>query len=198
MATAFDNIGMGQLGSERRFMTGDNAFSKGLEGLKDFAMLTAIDKSGLAGFLNDLGQSKKDMMAKYPGLAPANAAQPPNAQAQPVSPVAATEFSNQESNSNAGNPFASVPFNNTNQPSEKSIEDAADEAMGLSKSTSFVTPNMLNAPDTQSEGVLNRASQPAPPPGGMMLPQYGQKKSDGGSQIAGAVLSILPKLFGLG
>lgn len=193
MATSFDGIGMSQLGSERRFMTGDNPFSKGLGGLKDFAMLAAIDKSGLAGFLNDLGQSKKDMMAKYPGLAPAGAAQPPAAQVQPISPVAPTEFSNQESNSNVG-----VPFNNTEQPSQKSIEDAADEAMGLSKSTSFVTPNILNAPDTQSEGVLNRASQPAPPPGGMMLPQYGQKKSDGGSQIAGAVLSILPKLFGLG
>jgi hypothetical protein len=198
MATAFDSVGMGQLGSEKRYMTGDNPISQGLKGLKDFAILSAMDKSGLVGFLNDMGQSKKDMMAKYPGLAPAGAAQPPAAQAQPVSPVAPTEFANQESNSNAGNPFAGVPFNNTDQPSQKSIEDAADEAMGLSKSTSFVTPNMLNAPDMQSEGVLNRASQPAPPPGGMMLPQYGQKKSDGGSQIAGAVLSILPKLFGLG
>lgn len=197
MATAFDGIGMGQLGSERRFMTGDNPISQGLKGLKDFAILTAMDKSGLVGFLNDMGQSKKDMMGKYPGLSPAGAAQPPAVQAQPVSPVAPVDFSNQDSNPNVGNPFGGGFFNNSTQQPQKSIEDAADEAMGLTKSSAFTTPNQLNVADNQSQEVLNRASQPVAPPGGMVGQDARKRESGGGGEFASMALKILPMLFGV-
>jgi hypothetical protein len=197
MATAFDGLGLGQLGSERRFMTGDNPLSQGLKGLKDFAIMSAINKSGLTGFLNDLGKPKDNQSSLGMAVPPSNFA-PVGINPQAASNWGSVPNLTQDSTQDKSTqPLGGPSFNNANQPQQKSIEDAADEAMNLSKSTSFVSPNVLNAPDTQSEGVLNRASQPAAPPGGMMLPQYGQSQS-GGNQVASAVLNILPTLFGLG
>jgi hypothetical protein len=164
MATAFDGIGMSQLGSERRFMTGDNPISQGLKGLKDFAILSAMDKSGLVGFLNDLGQSKKDMMGKYPGLAPAGAAVPTN-QPMPVNPQAMPQQF--PVNPNVSNPSGGL-FDNGMQ--QKSIEDAADEAMGLSKSSSFISPNTLKT-NNEPDQVQQQVASGFPPP--MQMPQYG-------------------------
>jgi hypothetical protein len=166
MATAFDGIGMSQLGSERRYMTGDNPISQGLKGLKDFAMLTAIDKSGLAGFLNDIGKQKQDLQDKYKqpvlgAVAPASAPVAVNPQAMP---------SQAQTDPNAGNPFGGGLFNSAVQQQQKSIEDAADEAMGLSKSTSFVTPDAFK-PNNESDQVQQQVASGFPPP--MQLPKYG-------------------------
>jgi hypothetical protein len=193
MATSFDGIGMSQLGSERRFMTGDNPISQGLRGLKDFAILTAMDKSGLVGALNEMGQSKKDMMGKYPGLVPDGASKPPAAQTQAVPPVTAIESANPPQNSN--NLFGGDLFKDATQQPQKSIEDAADEAMGLSKSTSYTTPNQFNVADNQSQDVLNRANQPVAPPGGM-VGQDARKKESGGGGLD-IIMKILPMLFGI-
>jgi hypothetical protein len=164
MATAFDGIGMSQLGSERRFMTGDNPISQGLKGLKDFAILSAMDKSGLVGFLNNLGQSKKDMMGKYPGLAPAGAAVPTN-QPMPVNPQAMPQ--QPPVNPSVSNPSGGL-FNNEMQ--QKSIEDAADEAMGLSKSSSFISPDTLKT-SNEPDQVQQQVASGFPPP--MQMPKYG-------------------------
>jgi len=166
MATAFDGIGMGQLGSEKRYMTGDNPISQGLKGLKDFAILSAIDKSGLAGFLNDIGKQKQDLQDKYK-------TQPAGAVAPAVAPVAVNPQAvpqQAEINPNTGTPSNSPLFNNSVQPQPKSIEDAADEAMGLSKSTSFVSPDLFKT-NNESEQVQQQVASGFPPP--MQLPQYG-------------------------
>lgn len=168
MATAFDGIGMSQLGSERRFMTGDNPISQGLKGLKDFAILSAMDKSGLVGFLNNLGQSKKDMMGKYPGLAPAGAAQPPAAQTQAVPPVIGTNPASQQQAPNTL--FGGDLFKDNTQPPQKSIEDAADEAMGLSKSSSFISPDTLKT-NNEPDQIQQQVASGFPPP--MQMPKYG-------------------------
>jgi len=167
MATAFDGVGMSQLGSEKRYMTGDNPISQGLKGLKDFAILSAMDKSGLVGFLNEMGQSKKDMMGKYPGLAPVGAVVPTN-QPMPVNPQAVLPQA--QIDPNANNSSGGGLFDNPVQQQQKSIEDAADEAMGLSKSTSFVTPDAFK-PNNESDQIQQQVATGFPPP--MQLPKYG-------------------------
>jgi hypothetical protein len=179
MATAFDGIGMSQLGSERRYMTGDNPISQGLKGLKDFAMLTAIDKSGLAGFLNDIGKQKQELENKYKPQPVAGAVAPTN-QPMPVNPQAALPQT--QIDPNANNQLGGNLFDNSVQQPQKSIEDAADEAMGLSKSTSFVTPDAFK-PNNESNQVQQQVASGFPPP--MQLPQYDGK---------GAGMSLL-KLF---
>lgn len=179
MATAFDGIGMSQLGSERRYMTGDNPISQGLKGLKDFAMLTAVDKSGLAGFLNDIGKQKKALEDKYKTPPVVGAVAPTN-QPMPVSPQAALPQA--QIDPNANNSSGGNLFDNPVQQPQKSIEDAADEAMGLSKSTSFVTPDAFKS-NNESDQIQQQVATGFPPP--MQLPQYDGK---------GAGMSLL-KLF---
>lgn len=195
MATAFDSIGMGQLGSERRFMTGDNPFSQGLRGVKDFAILSALDKSGIADYLNDLGKSKTPAGGAVPPTGtPAIGINPQAAASWNVQPPSA-EFPAQNQNVQ---PFGGSFFNNANQQQQKSIEDAANEAMNLTKSSSFTTPNEFEkTSQSESQAILAQANQPVAPPGGMNLPQYGQKKGSSIGPVAGAVLSFLPKLFGM-
>ena len=202
MATAFDSIGMGQLGSERRFMTQSNPFSEGLKAIKDFAMLSAIDKSGLAEYLNKVGQQNEDLKSKYKSK-PEGSVEPnvpyeikpimpidPNAMAAPY--MGQTNLNQPTSQTNS--PFGGGVFNNSIQQQQKSIEDAADEAMGLTKSTSFITPSPTVGSNEQvAESVLSRASQPVTPPNMMNLPQYGKKQGSGVNPLS--ILSTIATLL---
>lgn len=183
MASAFDGLGLGQLGSERRYMTGANPFSEALKGVKDFAILSAIDKSGLQGFLNDMGKNKQ----------PAGSVAPE--QPYSIKPIMAID-------PNAVNaPYMQAPtFSPEPMDQGLSLMDQANEAMGLKASSTFTGPNTFSpAPSATDTSMLQMASQPAPPPGNLNLPQYGSKggNSSGGGFGQSILTKILPTLFGI-
>jgi hypothetical protein len=184
MATAFDGIGMSQFGSEKRFMTGNNPFSEGLKGIKDFAILSAIDQSGLQGFLNDIGKQKKEMEERNKGGQPAGSVAPDQPYSiKPITPI----------DQNAVNaPYMPAPaFTSTPINQGPSLSEQADEAMGLKTSSTFTGPNTFTpSPSATDTSMLAMASQPAPPPGNLNLPQYGPKQDGGGS-----MLSMIAKMF---
>lgn len=134
MASTFENIGLGQLGSESRYMHGDNPINEALKGIQDFAFLTAIDKSGLVGWLNSLGQQTQDLKDKYKTPAPVGAAVPDQPYAiKPIMAIdpnaMATPYGQPPT---MGQQVNTMPIT-TNQLQTKSIEDLADEAMGIKK-----------------------------------------------------------------
>lgn len=200
MATAFDSIGMGQLGSERRFMTQSNPLSEGLKGLKDFAILSAIDKSGLAEYLNEVGKKSEDLKDKYKTV-PVGSVEPTQPyNIKPMLGISPSAYTDPYAQMNAqppalqSSPFGGSFFNSATQQQNKSIEDAADEAMGLSKSTSFIAPaENIGSNQQIAESVLTRASQPAPPPNQMNMPQYGKKQGEGMNPLT--VLATIAKFF---
>lgn len=180
---------MSQLGSERRFMTGNNPFSEALKGVKDFAILSAIDKSGLQGFLNDVGKKKQEMENKNKGGQPVGSVAPD--QPYSIQPIMAID-------PNAVNaPYMQSPvFGEAPIQEGPSLMDQADEAMGLKTSSTFTGPNTFAPSSSATDtSMLQMASQPAPPPGNVNLPQYGNKEGGGFGQ---AILAkILPALFGI-
>lgn len=179
MASSFDGLGLSQLGSERRFMTGANPFSEALKGVKDFAILSAIDKSGLQGFLNEVGKNKQ----------PAGSAAPDQSYA--IKPIMAVDPNA------ASTPYMPAPALSPAPMGEgPSLMDQANEAMGLKTSSTFTGPNTFSpSPSATDTSMLSMASQPAPPPGNLNLPQYGKKEGGGFGQ---AILTkILPALFGI-
>jgi hypothetical protein len=178
MASAFDGMGLGQMGSERRFMTGSNPFSEALKGVKDFAILSAIDQSGLQGFLNEVGKNKQ-----------------PAGSAAPMQPYAVKPVMGIDPNA-VNAPYMQAPvFNPAPMDQGPSLTDQANEAMGLKTSSTFTGPNTFSpSPSATDTSMLAMASQPAPPPGNLNLPQYGKKEGGGGLDIA---MKILPMLFGV-
>jgi hypothetical protein len=178
MASAFDGMGLSQMGSERRFMTGGNPFSEALKGVKDFAILSAIDKSGLQGFLNEAGKNKQPTGSVAPS------------QPYSIKPIMGIDPNAVEA------PYAQQPFTSAPVDQGPSLMDQANEAMGLKTSSTFTGPNTFSpSPSATDTSMLQMASQPAPPPGNLNLPQYGNKKGGGFGQ---AILTkILPALFGI-
>jgi len=202
MATAFDGLGMGQLGSERRFMTGDNPLGSGLKALKEFGIMYGLEKSGVVGMLNDMGQAKKDMMSKYPGLAPTNAAPPPATQNQPVPPVVQSEpvFQPEVPDNTPSSVGQVLPIDYSSQPIQydtpplnpnngMSVEDAADHSMGIKGS--FLSPDTLKTRDPGQDQMATEMAT-APPPQ-LNLPQYG-KQGGGGGGGGGDMLSTIATL----
>ena len=75
------------------------------------------------------------------------------------------------------------------------LGDELNKEWGLESSTTFTSPNTFAAlPSATDTSMLAMASQPAPPPGNLNLPQYGKKDGGGGLDIA---MKILPMLFGI-
>jgi hypothetical protein len=178
MASAFDGMGLGQMGSEKRFMTGNNPFSEALKGIKDFAILSAIDQSGLQGFLNEVGKNKQ-----------------PAGSAAPMQPYAVKPVMGIDPNA-VNAPYMPAPALTPAPTGEgPSLMDQANEAMGLKISSTFTGPNTFSpSPSATDTSMLAMASQPAPPPGNLNLPQYGKKQGGGGLDIA---MKILPMIFGV-
>jgi len=180
MASSFENVGLGMLGSERRFMGGDNPLAEALKGVKTGLMVKAIGESGLGDFLSGIGKTPVP---------------PPTVQSMGgilgqtgsyggISPIAGTPTEEQPKPANTDDDFHQE-FNL--KPVSQSIN-----------SQSYTTPNQLvPANQSESQNVLAMANQPVAPPGGMNLPQYGQKKGSSIGPVANAVLSFLPKLFGM-
>lgn len=134
MATAFDGIGLGQLGSESRYMHGDNPINEAFKGLQDFAFLTAIDKSGLVGWLNKLGEQNQALKDKYKSAVPVGAAVPDQPYA--IKPIMAVDPNAMAAPYMQPPVIGSQPTTapvQSNQVQQKSIDDLADEAMGIKK-----------------------------------------------------------------
>lgn len=133
--TPFSGIGLGQLGSEQSYMHGSNPINDAFKAVQDFAMLAAIDKSGLAGWLNSLGQQKQEIQDKSK-LPPAGSAAPNVVPAVGINPQAASSWNVMPQNApplQVTQPFGGGFFNSAAQQQQRSIEDMADEAMGLKK-----------------------------------------------------------------
>jgi hypothetical protein len=176
MATAFDGVGMGMLGSEKRFMTGDNALADAFKGLKTGLTVKAIGESGLGDFLTGLTQKSVP---------------PPTVQS--MGGILGTTGSQ-----GGVNPYDSVPSQLTPAPAQN--DDSLHQEFNINKinSQSLISPDLLKKSDqSDSQAILAQANQPVAPPGGMNLPQYGKRSGGGGGQIANIAMKILPMIFGV-
>jgi hypothetical protein len=165
MATAFDGIGMGQLGKESQYYGGTNPFREAMKGLKDFAIISGIQKSGLQDFLNTMGKNE------------AQPVPPPNASAAPVIPNAPPAMPVETS---APQVIPSIT-------QEIPLQNQAESAFGLQ---SLLTPDLLKPRDPGLDQVaIQMTSAPAQP---LNLPQYGKQGGNGGGGID---LATLAKFF---
>jgi len=179
MATAFDGVGMGMLGSEKRFM------SQGKE-------------SPLAFLAGSLLMPKKEKAVELPpfsiGTLPseqnAGAVPPPaNASAEPVLPEA----------QNA--PNAAIP-DNAGESEDHPDTQRAMEDLGFTTPVvdpkpltvgplSAISPDLLKARNPAQDQISMEMAS-APPPQ-MSLPQYGKQGGGGGDALK--MLSSLATLF---
>ena len=166
MATAFDGIGMSQLGKESQYYSGTNPLREAFKGLKDFAIISGIQKSGLQDFLNTMGKKEGQGVP------------PPNVSAAPVIPDAPPVVP------------VETPMPQVQEPVLQNvipIEDQANKAFGIS---SLITPDPLKLRDSGMDQVaMQNTSTPAPQ---LDLPKYG--KQPGGSG-GGIDLATLAKFF---
>jgi hypothetical protein len=166
MATAFDGIGMGQLGSERRFMTGDNPLSETLKGFKTGLMVKGIGESGLGEFLGKILQKSVP---------------PPSVQS--MGGILGTTGSQ-----GGVNPFEP----DSSQTAPAPDEDPLHQEFNLNKisSQSLTTPNTFNArnPSQDQTTLAMQTASPGVYPSPMNLPQYGQ--NIGGSSGLSSLLSL--------
>lgn len=168
MASAFDGMGLGMMGSERQFMTGDNPLRDALKGLKTGLIVQGIQASGLPALLNKSSGTSGAVIPPAPTEATnANAAVPPPAPS-----------------------FTPTPSANPN------LHDELNKEFGIQSSSTYTGPNTFVAsPSATDTSMLQMASQAAPPPGNLNLPQYGKKQGGGGGlDIA---MKILPMIFGV-
>jgi hypothetical protein len=153
MATAFDGVGMGQLGKESQYYGGTNPLREAFKGLKDFAIISGIQKSGLQDLLNTMGKKEGEGVP------------PPNVSAAPVIPNAPSAMP------------AETPAPQVTAPVIQDIplQNQAESAFGLQ---SLLTPDPLKPRDPGLDQVaMQMASAPAQP---LNLPQYGKQGGGGG------------------
>lgn len=214
MATAFDGIGMGMLGSEKKYMSQNNPLSTALSGLKDFGIMYGMEKAGLFDYLNKMGEQKQAMMDKYPALGkkpdgsaapPAAAASAPTSAAAPTINNAATADKNQDrfiTDDEATATFQTTPINvkaETNPRVNSAPVQTAPIAPGAVAplpemngiNFSGVSPDMYQQRDASQDqtALAMQTGSPSTYPSPMNLPQYGQNSSGSGG------LSSLLKLF---
>jgi hypothetical protein len=218
MATAFDGIGMGMLGSERKYMSQENPLSTAFKGLKDFGIMYGMEKAGVFDYLNKMGQEKQAMMDKYPGLsarkpdgsaappaasalAPAPAVSAPPVAANTSAPVNATEDApisddaadNLFKNTSGAQPGAVI--NQVLPASTFTPGSAAPPPVVGGAQISGVSPNVMQPRNVgQDQLAMDVASAPPSP---LNLPNY-QKKGNGQGEVVQLAMKFLPMLFGLG
>jgi hypothetical protein len=161
MATAFDGVGMGQLGKESQYYGGTNPFKEALKGLKDFAIISGIQKSGLQDFLNTLGKKEGQGVP------------PPNASVAPVIPNAPQVLPVETLM-----PQVIAPTTEEVMPLQKQ----ADNAFGLQ---SFLTLDPFKPRDPRMDPVAMQTAS-APPPQ-LDLPKYGKQPGGSGGDLASIV-----------
>ena len=213
MATAFDGVGMGMLGSEKKYMSQENPLSSTFKGLKDFGIMYGMDKAGVFDYLNKMGEQKQAMMDKYPGLSakkPDGSAAPPAASA-PVSSVinaTAPAADNSATVDNNQNPLitdeaAENVFKNTSETQPSAIPTkvlapstfqpgvAAPPPVVGGAQISGVSPDVIQPRNMGQDQLAMDVAVAQPPP--LNLSQYGKQGGGGG----GSALSALSSLFTL-
>lgn len=210
MASTFEGLGTGMLGTDRSYVNHNNPLSSALSGLKDFGIMYGMDKAGVFDYLNKMGEQKQTMMDKYPALAkkPDGSAAPPAVSA-PVSAItgdAAPVTDNSATADNNQNPLISDEaadnlFKNTSETQPSAIPtkvlapstfqpgSVAPPPVGGAQ-ISGVSPNVIQLRNMgQDQLAMDMASAP---PSQMNLKQYGQPGSSGiGSKVATAFVTKL-------
>ena len=200
MASTFEGLGTGMLGTDRSYVNHNNPLSSALSGLKDFGIMYGMDKAGVFDYLNKMGEQKQTMMDKYPALAknPDGSAAPPAVSA-PVTDNSATADNNQ--NTLISDEAADNLFKNTSETQPSAIPtkvlapstfqpgSAAPPPVGGAQ-ISGISPNAMQPRNMgQDQLALDMASAP---PSQMNLKQYGQPGSSGiGSKVATAFVTKL-------
>ena len=200
MASTFEGLGTGMLGTDRSYVNHNNPLSSALSGLKDFGIMYGMDKAGVFDYLNKMGEQKQTMMDKYPALAknPDGSAAPPAVSA-PVTDNSATADNNQ--NTLISDEAADNLFKNTSETQPSAIPtkvlapstfqpgSAAPPPVGGAQ-ISGISPNAMQPRNMgQDQLAMDVASAP---PSQMNLKQYGQPGSSGiGSKVATAFVTKL-------
>lgn len=200
MASTFEGLGTGMLGTDRSYVNHNNPLSSALSGLKDFGIMYGMDKAGVFDYLNKMGEQKQTMMDKYPALAknPDGSAAPPAVSA-PVTDNSATADNNQ--NTLISDEAADNLFKNTSETQPSAIPtkvlapstfqpgSAAPPPVGGAQ-ISGISPNAMQPRNMgQDQLAMDMASAP---PSQMNLKQYGQPGSSGiGSKVATAFITKL-------
>ncbi len=169
MASSFDGIGLGSMGFERQFMTGDNPLREALKGAKTGLILKGLEASGIRSSLNPATESASATGAAVPPQVnqpeALDASVPPPTQIFAPSPSATPDLGNE-----------------------------LNKEWGLESSSTFTTPNTMQpSPSAMDTSMLQIASMPAPRPGKDNLPQYGNKQGGGVNPID--VISKLAAFF---
>jgi hypothetical protein len=192
MATSFEGLGTGYLGSERsRFKTGEPSMGLALLGM-------GLQKAGVINDLNDLGNPQSVLRKKLMGYFSSE----PRAEPAPVEDRSTIEVPpgmgvNENARAmippaTAAVPVAPVPVTPAVVPSspEKTIDDHVNDVIPKYK-TGLIQPDSLTPRDSsQDVQILAMASQPVAPP-----PSPVGQLQGGGSSIAQAVLPQLAKLI---
>jgi hypothetical protein len=162
MATAFDGLGMGMLGGERQYIKGGGPISELAKGLKDFAIVSGIQKSGLQEYLNKMGV-KGDQAVPPPQNA--------NAAVNPAPPPA---------------PVSAVPETAAPVMEADPLQNQADKAFGIQSS---ITPNLFQARDPSQDQVAMQM-QVSEPPSNVGQQQMGKDIPQGGGLDLSTIASI--------
>jgi hypothetical protein len=198
MASPFANVGLGMLGSEQNYMHDENPLSTAFKGVKDYAILRGMEKTGLFDYLNKLGENKQAMMDKYPGLSakkPDGSAAPPAAADTSTSvdaiqnvPISDEAADNLFKNTSGAQPNAS-PTKVLAPSTFKPGAAAPPPANGAQ--FSGVSPNVIQPRNMGQDQLAMDATFAAPPQ--MKLPQYGS----GSNSIASTLgtIATLAKFF---
>lgn len=179
MATAFDGIGMNQLGKESQYYSGTNPFKEAMKGLKDFAIISGIQKSGLQDYLNDLG--KQDT---YKGVSPADHGY--NAARDQMIPPVTSTFNTSNTVPQASAPEESAPV----LQDQNHIQNQADKAFQIQ---SFISPDLLQNRNPSLDQVQLQAAYAQPT--ALNLPKYGKQPSVDGGGIDPATILSIAKFF---
>lgn len=179
MATAFDGIGMGQLGKESQYYSGTNPFKEAMKGLKDFAIISGIQKSGLQDYLNSL--NKEDT---YRGVSPSDHGY--NAARDTMIPPVTSTYDTLNTASPVVVPEVSPPV----LQEQNEIKNQADKAFQIQ---SFISPDLLQNRNPSLDQVQLQAASAQPT--ALNLPKYGKQLSGDGGGIDPATILSIAKFF---
>lgn len=178
MATSFDGLGMGYLGSERsRFKTGEPSMGLALLGM-------GLQKAGVINDLNDLGNPQSALRKKIMGAFAPDQGVAINDGTKGYQP-SHNLWEAPPAMEAAAPPAPAAPGVAPSPAPAKTIDQHLDDV--IPRQSSFVSPNTLtpqnSSDDTQ---ILAMASQPVAPPSQM---------NNQGGQGGGLISAVAPKIL---
>lgn len=184
MASAFDGLGMGYLGSERSRFKGSEgpSLGAGLLGI-------GLQQAGIIDNLNDMGNPQDFLKKKILGAFAPDQGRAINDGTKGYQPSQNLWEAPAETNAMVQPPMPVAPGIAPSAAPDRTIDQHVDDV--FPRQTSFVSPNTLTPKDSsQDQTILAMASQPAPPPNGPV----GQQQGGGGG---GLMKAIAPEIFKL-